>query len=166
MITIAPELPGALDTIRHLTKAGIVTSIGHTEASYENSVAAIQAGASSITHLFNAMTPLHHREPGPFGTIAFSSVRAKMARIEPDKRPYFGIIADGIHLHPATINLAYRCHPNGLILVTDANMIVGCEDGVHAWTNGRKIEKRGAKVTLEGTDTIAGRCVFMKSYSR
>lgn len=157
MITIAPELPGALDTIRHLTKKGIVASIGHTKASYDDSIAAVQAGARSITHLFNTMCPFHHRDPGPFGTIIFSNVKSKAARIGPDKRPYFGVIADGIHLHPASINLAYKCHPQGLVLVTDANMIAGCEDGVYEWNGGRKIEKRGTRVTLEGTDTIAGR---------
>ncbi|KAJ9314276.1 CAZyme family CE9 [Paecilomyces variotii] len=161
MITIAPELPGALDTIHHLTKKGIVASIGHTKANYEESIAAVQAGARSITHLFNTMCPFHHREPGPLGTIAFSSTKANTARIEPDKRPYFGIIADGIHVHPASVNLAWRCHPQGLILVTDASMIAGCEDGVYKWTGGRNIEKRGAKVTLEGTDTIAGSAVTL-----
>ncbi|KAL1857793.1 N-acetyl-glucosamine-6-phosphate deacetylase [Paecilomyces lecythidis] len=159
MITIAPELPGALDTIRHLTKKGIVASIGHTKASYDDSIAAVQAGARSITHLFNTMCPFHHRDPGPFGTIIFSNMKSKAARIDPDKRPYFGVIADGIHLHPASINLAYKCHPQGLVLVTDANMIAGCEDGVYEWNGGRKIEKRGTKVTLEGTDTIAGSAV-------
>lgn len=157
MITLAPELPGALESIQHLSSHGVMISIGHTRANYEQTVAAVKAGANMITHLFNAMNPIHHRDPGPFGTITLAKDRANFEHLSPKERPYFGIIADGIHLHPASVSLAYSAHPHGLVLVTDAVMFMGCEDGVYDWNNGQKVEKIGSKVTLVGTDTIAGR---------
>ena len=157
MITLAPELVGAMETIQYLTSHGVMISIGHTRADYEQTVTAVKAGANMITHMFNAMNPLHHRDPGPFGTITLAKDRANFEHLLPRDRPYFGIIADGIHLHPASVSLAYSAHPRGLVLVTDAVMFMGCEDGVYDWNNGQKVEKRGSKVTLEGTDTIAGR---------
>lgn len=89
LITLAPELDGALDAIRTLTAQGIVVSIGHTDATYEQTLAAIDAGARMFTHLFNAMPPLHHRTPGAVGAaLSLSAARA-------------AIIPDGVHLHPA-----------------------------------------------------------------
>jgi len=157
MITLAPELPGAIETIQYLSRHGVMVSIGHTRADYEQTVAAVKAGANMITHLFNAMNPLHHRDPGPFGTITLAKDRANFEHLSPRERPYFGIIADGIHLHPASVSLAYSAHPRGLILVTDAVMFMGCDDGVYDWNNGQKVEKMGSRVTLHGTETIAGR---------
>lgn len=157
MVTLAPELPGAMETIQYLTSHGVMVSIGHTRANYEQTVAAVKAGANMITHLFNAMNPLHHRDPGPFGTITLAKDRANFEHLSPRERPYFGIIADGIHLHPASVSLAYSAHPRGLVLVTDAVMFMGCDDGLYEWNNGQKVEKSGSKVTLEGTETIAGR---------
>jgi len=148
LITLAPELSGALTSIQALTDRGIQVSIGHSEASYEEAKAGIKAGASMITHLFNAMRPLHHRNPGIFGLLgtASSSVR----------KPYFGIIADGIHLHPTSIKIAWNAHPDGLILVTDAMRLAGMPDGTYDWTNGSRIIKDGALLTLEENGKIAG----------
>lgn len=102
-----------------------------------------------ITHLFNAMRPLHHRNPGVFGVLGIA---------ETLQRPYFGVIADGIHLHPTSIKIAFNAHPEGFILVTDAMHLVGLPDGVYEWTNGESIVKKGPRLTLEGTlDKIAGR---------
>ncbi len=157
MITLAPELPGAMETIRYLSSHGIMASIGHTRANYEQTVAAVKAGAKMITHLFNAMNPIHHRDPGPVDAITLAKDRANFEHLSPRERPYFGIIVDGIHLHPASVSLAYTAHPKGLILVTDAVMFMGCDDGVYDWNNGQKVEKKGSRVTLEGTETIAGR---------
>jgi len=76
-------------------------------------------------------------------------------------RPYFGVISDGIHLHPTSIKIAFNAHPEGFILVTDAMHLVGLPDGVYEWTNGERIVKTGPKLILEGTvDKIAGRYLF------
>lgn len=151
MITAAPELGSMTQLIPELRSRGIIYSIGHSEATYEDASAAVAAGATMITHLFNAMKPLHHRNPGIFGVLGTT---------ESLPRPYFGIISDGIHLHPNTIKIAYNAHPDGFILVTDAMHMVGLPDGRYKWTNGEgehHIIKKGFVLTLEGTDSIAGR---------
>ncbi|KAJ4305217.1 N-acetyl-glucosamine-6-phosphate deacetylase [Kalmusia sp. IMI 367209] len=148
LVTIAPELPGALSAIESLTSMGITASIGHSEATYEEAKLGIKAGATKITHLFNAMKPLHHRNPGIFGLLGTPSKSIE--------KPYFGIIADGIHIHPTSIKIAYNAHPSGLILVTDAMRLAGMPDGVYDWTNGSRIIKQGALLTLEENGKIAG----------
>lgn len=151
MITAAPEIGQMTALIPELTRRGIVYSIGHSEATYEEASVAVGAGATMITHLFNAMRPLHHRNPGIFGVLGSA---------ESQPRPWFGIIADGEHLHPTTIKIAFNAHPDGFILVTDAMHLVGLPDGVYAWTNGDRtsgIVKKGPKLILEGSDRIAGR---------
>lgn len=157
MITLAPELPNAEEAIEALQEKGVLVSIGHTEADYYQTVRAVEKGAKMITHLFNAMNSLHHRDPGPFGAITKTKTSAAFDHLSAKQRPYFGIIADGVHLHPASVSLAYSAHPRGLVLVTDAVTFMGCEDGTYEWNNGQRVQKKGAKITLEGTDTIAGR---------
>ncbi|KAI8631070.1 carbohydrate esterase family 9 protein [Xylariaceae sp. FL1651] len=155
MITAAPELGQMTALIPELTRRGIVYSIGHSESTYEEASAAVAAGATMITHLFNAMRPLHHRNPGIFGVLG---------KAESLPRPWFGVIADGEHLHPTTIKLAFNSHPDGFILVTDAMHLVGLPDGTYAWTNGdctSKIVKKGAKLILEGSDRIAGSSITL-----
>ncbi|KAI4913267.1 uncharacterized protein J4E92_009890 [Alternaria infectoria] len=148
LITLAPELPGALSSIPSLTSHGIRVSIGHSEATYEEAKCAVKAGCSMITHLFNAMRPLHHRNPGIFGLLGTPSSSIT--------KPYFGIIADGIHLHPTSIKIAWNAHPDGLVLVTDAMRLAGMPDGTYEWTNGSKIIKQGPLLTLEENGKIAG----------
>ena len=148
LVTLAPELPGALSSIQALTESGIKVSIGHSEATYEEGKLAINSGASMITHLFNAMRPLHHRNPGIFGLLGMQSSSIR--------KPYFGIVADGIHLHPTSIKIAWNAHPDGLILVTDAMRLTGMPDGIYDWTNGSRIIKRGSVLTLEDNGRIAG----------
>lgn len=147
MITAAPEVAGVFEAIKETTRRGIKFSIGHTESTFEEATDAIHAGATMITHLFNAMRPLHHRNPGVFGTLG---------EAEAKERPYFGIISDGIHLHPTTVKIAWNAHPDGFILVTDAMKTVGLPDGVYDWTNGDRFVKKGPLLTREGTGTIAG----------
>lgn len=159
MITLAPELPGGMETVESLSKSGTLVSIGHSDVDYEGAATAIQKGATMITHLFNAMAPLHHRDPGPFGVITKTRTSASFQHLSPHERPYFGIIADGIHLHAASVSLAFATHPDGLILVTDAVRYQGCADGTYDWTNGQRVEKKGAVVVLEKQKTIAGRSV-------
>ena len=151
MITAAPEIGLISSAISSVVSHSIIFSIGHSEASYEEASRAVEEGATMITHLFNAMRPLHHRNPGIFGVLG---------KVESNPRPSFGIIADGIHLHPTTIKISFNAHPDGCILVTDAMHLLGLEDGTYEWTNGQRIVKTGSLLTLEGSDKIAGRYVI------
>ena len=108
VITLAPELPGAIDAIRRLTARAVVVSIGHTNATFEQANAAVAAGARMFTHLFNAMRPLHHRDPGVIAAALAPSPALA------------AIIADGVHVHPAILRLACSARgKDGMILVTD-----------------------------------------------
>ena len=115
LITIAPELPGHLTLIVALRQHGFVVQIGHSAGSYEEGVAALRAGASGFTHLFNAMTGLHHREPGMVGAALAHAERAE-------------IIPDLLHVHAGAIRVALRCIP-GLYCVTDSTAAAGMPDG-------------------------------------
>ncbi|RYP81340.1 hypothetical protein DL770_005931 [Monosporascus sp. CRB-9-2] len=155
MITAAPERGQMKKLIPEITQRGIIYSIGHSEATYEDASEAVAAGSTMITHLFNAMRPLHHRNPGVFGVLG---------KAESLPRPYFGIIADGEHLHPTTVKIAFNAHPDGFILVTDAMHLVGLPDGKYQWTNGdceSHIVKQGGKLILEGSDRIAGSSITL-----
>ncbi|EME41453.1 carbohydrate esterase family 9 protein [Dothistroma septosporum NZE10] len=152
MITAAPEVPGINGLITGVARRGIVFALGHTEATYEQAGEALESGATMITHLFNAMRPLHHRNPGIFGVLGKAAEK---------KRPYFGIIADGVHLHSTTVKIAWNAHPDGCILVTDAMKTVGQPDGVYDWTNGDRFEKKGTLLTREGSEIIAGSCATL-----
>ncbi|KAI9650263.1 N-acetyl-glucosamine-6-phosphate deacetylase [Ciborinia camelliae] len=181
LITAAPELPHMTSLIPTLVSPphNIIFSIGHTESTYEDATAAITAGATMITHLFNAMLPLHHRNPGIFGLLGTTPTIPTSPSTTPPptplttysptltstlkpilQRPYFGIIADSIHLHPTTITLAYNAHPSGLILVTDAMHLVGLPDGRYAW-NGDYIIKSGIHLRLESDNKIAGSSITL-----
>jgi N-acetylglucosamine-6-phosphate deacetylase len=114
LITLAPELPGAEEMIQRLLKAGVTVSIGHTDATYEQARQAIQLGITHATHCFNAMPPLSHRAPGPMGAIA----QAEQVLGE--------IIADGVHVHPALMEILVRIlGPERIIVVTDAQAAAG-----------------------------------------
>jgi N-acetylglucosamine-6-phosphate deacetylase len=119
MITIAPELPGALDVIRAAAGAGVIAAAGHTDASAEVTAAAVAAGVSHATHLFNGMRPLAHRDPGPAGALLDSQVTCE-------------VVADGTHLHDTVIRLAARAvGPGNLVLITDAMAAAGMPDGTY-----------------------------------
>lgn len=118
LITLAPELPGGLEAIRHLTAKGVKVSLGHTEADYGTAMRAKAAGAVSVTHTFNAMNGLHHREPGLLGAALG------------DEHFWAELIADGLHVHPAVMALAYKLKgPAKLVLVTDSMRAQGLGDG-------------------------------------
>ncbi|GIV96023.1 MAG: N-acetylglucosamine-6-phosphate deacetylase [Herpetosiphonaceae bacterium] len=118
LITIAPELPGAPAMIRRLREAGVTISIGHTDATYEQARDAIPLGITHATHCFNAMRPLHHREPGALGAI----VEADEVRGE--------LIADNVHVHPAAARILIRAlGPQRTIVVTDALACAGYAEG-------------------------------------
>ncbi|MDT3395942.1 N-acetylglucosamine-6-phosphate deacetylase [Streptomyces sp. B1866] len=118
MMTLAPELPGGLDSIRLLADSGVVAAVGHTEATYESTLAAIEAGATVATHLFNAMPPLLHRVPGP------------VAALLEDERVTVELINDGTHLHPVVLRLAFdRAGADRVAFITDAMAAAGMGDG-------------------------------------
>jgi len=116
MVTIAPELPGGLDAVRRIVGYGAVAAIGHTDANYVITGKAIQAGATAGTHLFNAMRPLHHREPGP-----------ALALLE-NPTVFAELIADGVHLHPAVVRFITES-PSRPVFVTDAMAAAGADEG-------------------------------------
>jgi len=109
LVTLAPELPGGMEAVRFLRAQGVSVSIGHSMATYEEAQEAFAAGVSSVTHLYNAMPALNHRDPG----------LAAAALLNPDVR--VGLIADGVHSHPAMLQLAWKLKgASGICLVTDA----------------------------------------------
>jgi N-acetylglucosamine-6-phosphate deacetylase len=118
LLTLAPELPGALAVITSARRAGVAVALGHSEASEDAVLAAIDAGAAHVTHLFNAAAPLHHRAPGLIGTALT------------DDRLSVELIADGVHVHRRAIDLALRCKPpDKVVLVSDGVAAVGMPDG-------------------------------------
>lgn len=118
LVTLAPELPGALDVVRVLRERGVVVSAGHSLATYEEAVAGFDAGITYGTHLLNAMPPLEHRAPGLAGALLT------------DPRGVAGLIPDGIHLHPAVVKLAWQSKgPRSLNVVTDAMAALGMPPG-------------------------------------
>ncbi len=142
IITIAPEMPGGMDFIRTLTRqSGIVVSIGHTSASYDEAMEAIRAGASHVTHLFNAMTGLSHRSPGVVGAALGTPVSAEL-------------IADNFHVHPGLYALLHTVKGGKLVLVTDCTRAGGLPDGQYT-LGGQPIFVRGIECRL-ADGTIAG----------
>jgi len=120
MVTLAPELPGGLDSVRLLADSGVIAAVGHTDAGYEATLEAVDAGATVATHLFNAMPALLHREPGP------------VAALLEDERVTVELINDGTHLHPAILELAFaRAGADRVAFVTDAMGAAGMGDGVY-----------------------------------
>ncbi|MFF0748214.1 N-acetylglucosamine-6-phosphate deacetylase [Streptomyces sp. NPDC004267] len=118
MVTLATELPGGLDSVRLLAEHGVIAAIGHTDATYEQTRAAIDAGASVATHLYNAMPALGHRAPGP------------IAALLEDERITVELINDGTHLHPAALELAFHhAGPERVAFITDAMDAAGFGDG-------------------------------------
>ncbi|MFD9002839.1 N-acetylglucosamine-6-phosphate deacetylase [Streptomyces sp. NPDC059582] len=118
MVTLATELPGGIDSVRLLAEHGVIAAIGHTDATYEQTVEAIDAGATVATHLFNAMPTLGHRTPGP------------IAALLDDERVTVELINDGTHLHPAALELAFHHAGAGRVaFITDAMDAAGIGDG-------------------------------------
>ncbi len=117
MVTLAPELPGATELIEELCRHGIVVSLGHSAASAEEADAALRAGASVVTHLFNAMAPLSSRSPGLAG-LALSDPRTRIQ-----------LIADGVHVADELVRLAFAAAPGRCSIVTDATSLAGCAEG-------------------------------------
>ena len=139
VVTIAPELAGSMDFIRNC-KA--VVSLGHTSADFETAAAAMDAGASCLTHTFNAMPPLHHRNPGPIGAAIVKNI-------------YVQVICDGLHIHPSVILGLYRIFgPDRMILISDSMRATGMPDDIYEFGGQEITVKDRVAKTREGT--IAG----------
>jgi N-acetylglucosamine-6-phosphate deacetylase len=143
LLTIAPELPGALDVIARARSLGVRVSIGHSNATFAEAQAAIAAGAGSATHTFNAMRPFDQREPGILGAVLSENTL------------YAELICDGIHVHPGAVRLFYAAKgPDRAILITDAMSATGMPDGTYKLgdLDVRVVEGR----CLIGENTLAG----------
>lgn len=151
IMTMAPELPGGMELIRFLKTNGVEASLGHSEADYDTALAAIDAGATRATHLYNAMSGVHHRKPG----LASACLNEPGIQAE--------LICDGVHVHPRMAQLAWRAKGrDGLTLITDATAAQGVGDGV--FTLGDfQIEVRGPLCTLMDGVTIAGSVLTMNA---
>jgi N-acetylglucosamine-6-phosphate deacetylase len=142
-VTIAPELPGAMEAIARLAGAGVVPAVGHTEADEETARAAFDAEARLLTHAFNAMPGIHHRAPGPV-----------VAAID-DERVTIELILDGLHVHPHVAKVLWDAAPGRVALITDAMAAAGEADGDYRLGTLNVTVKDGLAV-LSGTETIAG----------
>jgi len=157
VMTIAPERDGALDAIRQLVAAGVVAAIGHTDADFEQTRAAVDAGARLATHLGNAMSPLHHREPGAVGAC----LTEPLVVCE--------LIVDGHHLHPAMVQLAAMTKPDdAIVLITDAISATGAGDGRYVLGT-LDVDVRGGVARLadhDGGGSLAGSTLTMDAAYR
>ncbi|SEL66848.1 N-acetylglucosamine-6-phosphate deacetylase [Paenibacillus sp. cl141a] len=149
-VTLAPEREGALEAISWLSSHGIVAALGHTDATYEEVEAAVEAGLSHGVHTFNAMTGLHHRKPGVVGAMLG------------DDRLSCEIIADGIHVHPAAIRILARMkQDDNLILITDAMSATGMADGEYTLGDLPVVVENGIATLKSNRDSLAGSTLTM-----
>ncbi|WKK26494.1 N-acetylglucosamine-6-phosphate deacetylase [Streptomyces olivoreticuli] len=147
MMTLAPELPGGLDSVRLLADAGVIAAVGHTDSTYEATMEAVEAGATVATHLYNAMPALLHRAPGP------------IAALLEDERVTVELINDGTHLHPAALELAFRsAGADRVAFITDAMGAAGMNDGMYPLGPMRVEVKDGVARIADGptAGSIAG----------
>ncbi|WP_408892297.1 N-acetylglucosamine-6-phosphate deacetylase [Paenibacillus taichungensis] len=153
MVTIAPELPGGMDLISFLKEQGVVIAIAHSDATYEEAKQAFASGASHVTHCFNGMRPIHHRDPGLI-VAAFE-----------EKHVSLQAIVDNVHLHPAIIRLMHNLKgPEGMVLITDALQAMGMGDGNYLF-GGHHVTVSGGIARLED-DTLASSTVTMNEALR
>ncbi|MER5458204.1 N-acetylglucosamine-6-phosphate deacetylase [Micromonospora sp. NPDC002389] len=154
MVTLAPERPGALEAIELLTRHGVVAAVGHTDATYEQTVAAVAAGANVGTHLFNGMRPVHHREPGP--VVALLTAPNVVCEL----------VADGVHLHQGTLTFATgTAGPERCALITDAMAAAGMPDGEYE-LGGQAVTVTGGEARLARDGAIAGSTLTMDAALR
>lgn len=148
LITLAPEIPGAAELIKLARNEGVVAVIGHTDATYEDCVAAVEQGATQATHTYNAMSGLHHRRPGTLGAVlSLDEIDAQL-------------IADNIHVHRAAMKILSRCKgPNRTILITDAMRAAGLDEGDYT-LGGQKVSVKEGACRLED-GTLAGSILTM-----
>ena len=148
LVTLAPELPGALDIVRALVDRGVVVCAGHSSATLDQAAAAAEAGVRGVTHVFNAMAALHHRQPG------------LVAAALTDQRLAVGLIADGIHVHPAVVDLVARAAGSRLYLVSDAVAALGMPNARRLGDTEAPLDARGVRLddgTLAGSNVSLDR---------
>ncbi|GAA1038033.1 N-acetylglucosamine-6-phosphate deacetylase [Virgisporangium ochraceum] len=143
-VTVAPELPGGLDLIERLVDEGVVAAVGHTDGTYAEATAGFARGATLLTHAFNGMRPLHHREPGPVAAALDAGVTLE-------------VINDGVHLHPGTVRLVAH---GRLALVTDAIDAAGKGDGRYV-LGGQDVVVSGREARLARDGALAGSTLTM-----
>jgi N-acetylglucosamine-6-phosphate deacetylase len=149
LLTLAPELPGALDATMRLSARNVIVSIGHTNATLDEANAGIAAGARMFTHTFNAMRPLNHRDPGVIAAALAPS------------RAFAAIIPDGVHVHPSILNLAYRARGrDGMLLVTDKVVLAGTAEASSVTVGRAPATIRDGAVRL-ANGTLAGSIISM-----
>ncbi|MGW8821181.1 N-acetylglucosamine-6-phosphate deacetylase [Paenibacillus lautus] len=140
MVTIAPELPGGLELISFLKEQGVVIAVAHSDATYEEAKLAFTAGASHVTHCFNGMRPIHHRDPGLI-VAAFEEPHVSLQAI-----------VDQVHLHPAIVRLMHRLKgPEGMVLITDALQAMGLGDGSYMFGGHHVTVSEGIARLADGT---------------
>eukprot|EP01114_Cavostelium_apophysatum_P023941 TRINITY_DN9196_c0_g1_i1.p1 TRINITY_DN9196_c0_g1~~TRINITY_DN9196_c0_g1_i1.p1 ORF type:complete len:450 (+),score=75.60 TRINITY_DN9196_c0_g1_i1:23-1351(+) len=155
ILTMAPELKGVIDVIPELTKRGVIISAGHSMATIDQAEAAVDKGVTLITHLFNAMVPFHHRDPGLVGLLGTNT-----------RQIFFSMIVDGVHSHPSCVKIAYKAFPQGFVLITDAIGAMGLPEGSSVQLGTMKVDIRGGKAYISGKDTLAGSIVTMEAAVR
>lgn len=149
IIPLAPEIPRYMRMISELRNRGVIVAIGHSEATYSQACESFQAGISHVTHLFNAMTDFHHREPGIVGAV----LDTEQVTAE--------IIADGVHVHPSSVRVAVaRKGVDRICLVTDSVSAAGLGDGLFT-AGSSQVFVAGKKAVLKDTQTLAGSVVTM-----
>ncbi|MBT8226956.1 MAG: N-acetylglucosamine-6-phosphate deacetylase [Dactylosporangium sp.] len=151
-VTLAPEIPGALDLIDQVVGAGAVAAVGHTEATYDQAMAGFSRGARLLTHAYNGMRPPHHRQPGPVPAALDAQIACE-------------VINDGIHVHPAAVRLLARDNADRLILVTDAIAATGIGDGTFS-LGGQAVVVRDGQARLTAGGALAGSTLTMAAAVR
>lgn len=147
IVTLAPELDQSGTIIKQLVNLGITVSLGHSSGTLTDGERGINSGANFITHLFNAMLPFHHRDPGLVGLLTSTALNKSTV--------YYGIISDGIHTHYAALKIAYKSNPNGLVIVTDAISAMGLTTGVHH-IGAQLVDVQNDRAVVAGTNTLCG----------
>lgn len=138
IVTVAPEVDGALDFIKWASGKGLVVALGHTDADYDTAIDAFEAGAKSLTHTYNAMPGIHHRKPGPIAAGA-------------DAGAYAQLISDGKHVHPSAVRLLYKLYgPEHITLISDSIEATGMEDGQYDLGGLDVVVKDKTARTLDG----------------
>ncbi|MBX3112312.1 MAG: amidohydrolase family protein [Fimbriimonadaceae bacterium] len=150
LVTLAPEQPGGLDLVRRLAARGVVVSLGHTDATFDQATEAARAGADHATHTFNAMRPFHHREPGTVGWVL------------QDDRAYAELIYDRTHVHPDAASLLLRAKPQDKVVgVSDSTMASGLPAGTPLTMWGHACEVGDKTVRLASNGALAGSAVTL-----
>jgi len=150
LLTIAPEFAENREVVRQAVRRGITVSVGHSDATWEQMAEAVRDGASHVTHLFNGMRPLHHREPGTVGAaLAMDELAVEL-------------ICDGIHVHPELVRYVFRTkRSDKIVAITDAQIPAGCPDGRYLLGGSVEVEVNEGCILLTNGGGLAGSCLTM-----